>query len=195
MESAMAQPFETAGRALARSLRDHWKLFLAEGIILILLGIAALLLPLLAGLAVTILFGWLFLALGVVGLLTTFSMRHAPGFVWSLLSAIITIALGLGLLIFPGLGLISLTYVLISFFVVEGVVTIMYALEHKRELTQRWGWMLLSGVVDLAVAALILAGLPGSFAWALGLIVGINLLFGGASMVAMALAAREGPIA
>jgi uncharacterized membrane protein HdeD (DUF308 family) len=71
----------------------------------------------------------------------------------------------------------------------------MYALEHKRELTQRWGWMLLSGVVDLAVAALILAGLPGSFAWALGLIVGINLLFGGASMVAMALAAREGPIA
>lgn len=191
----MAQPFETAGRALARSLRDHWKLFLAEGIILILLGIAALLLPLLAGLAVTILFGWLFLALGVVGLLTTFSMRHAPGFVWSLLSAIITIALGLGLLIFPGLGLISLTYVLISFFVVEGVVTIMYALEHKRELTQRWGWMLLSGVVDLAVAALILAGLPGSFAWALGLIVGINLLFGGASMVAMALAAREGPIA
>jgi uncharacterized membrane protein HdeD (DUF308 family) len=195
MESAMAQPFETAGRALARSLRDHWKLFLAEGIILILLGIAALLLPLLAGLAVTILFGWLFLALGVVGLLTTFSMRHAPGFVWSLLSAIITIALGLGLLIFPGLGLISLTYVLIAFFVVEGVVTIMYALEHKRELTQRWGWMLLSGVVDLAVAALILAGLPGSFAWALGLIVGINLLFGGASMVAMALAAREGPIA
>jgi uncharacterized membrane protein HdeD (DUF308 family) len=195
MESAMAQPFETAGRALARSLRDHWKLFLAEGIILILLGIAALLLPLLAGLAVTILFGWLFLALGVVGLLTTFSMRHAPGFVWSLLSAIITIALCLGLLIFPGLGLISLTYVLISFFVVEGVVTIMYALEHKRELTQRWGWMLLSGVVDLAVAALILAGLPGSFAWALGLIVGINLLFGGASMVAMALAAREGPIA
>jgi uncharacterized membrane protein HdeD (DUF308 family) len=131
----------------------------------------------------------------VVGLLTTFSMRHAPGFVWSLLSAIITIALGLGLLIFPGLGLISLTYVLIAFFVVEGVVTIMYALEHKRELTQRWGWMLLSGVVDLAVAALILAGLPGSFAWALGLIVGINLLFGGASMVAMALAAKNARLA
>jgi uncharacterized membrane protein HdeD (DUF308 family) len=191
----MAQPFETAGRALARSLRDHWKLFLAEGIVLILLGLAALLLPLVAGLAVTILFGWLFLALGVVSLLTTFSMRHAPGFVWSLLSAIVTIALGLGLLIFPGIGLISLTYLLIAFFIIEGVVTIMYALEHKRELSQRWGWMLLSGIVDLIVAALILLGLPGSFAWALGLIVGINLLFGGASMVAMAFAAREAPIA
>jgi uncharacterized membrane protein HdeD (DUF308 family) len=191
----MAQPFETAGRAIARSLRDHWKVFLAEGIILILLGVAALLLPLIAGLAVTILFGWLFLALGVVGLLTSFSMRHAPGFVWSLLSAILTIALGLALLIFPGIGLISLTYLLIAFFVVEGIVTIMYALEHKRELTDRWGWMLLSGVVDLIVAALILFGLPGSFAWALGLIVGINLLFGGASMVAMALAAKNARLA
>jgi len=191
----MAQPFETAGRALARSLRDHWKLFLVEGIVLVVLGIAALLLPLIAGLAVAILFGWLFLALGVVGLLTTFSMRHAPGFVWSLLSAILTIALGIALLAFPGIGLISLTYLLIAFFIVEGIVTIMYALEHKRELTQRWGWMLLSGVVDLVVALLILLGLPGSFAWALGVIVGINLLFGGASMLAMALAARDAPLA
>jgi uncharacterized membrane protein HdeD (DUF308 family) len=190
----MAQPFETAGRALARSLRDHWKLFLFEGIVLVLLGIAALLLPLIAGLAVAILFGWLFLALGVVGLLTTFSMRHAPGFVWSLISAILTIAIGIALLVFPGIGLISLTYLLIAFFIVEGIVTIMYALEHKRELTQRWGWMLLSGVVDLFVALLILLGLPGSFTWALGLIVGINLLFGGASMVAMALAARDAPL-
>jgi uncharacterized membrane protein HdeD (DUF308 family) len=191
----MARPFETAGRALARSLRNHWKLFLVEGIVLVLLGIAALLLPLIAGLAVAILFGWLFLALGVVGLLTTFSMRHAPGFVWSLISAILTIALGIALLVFPGLGLISLTYLLIAFFIIEGIVTIMYALEHKRELTQRWGWMLLSGVVDLVVALLILLGLPGSFTWALGLIVGINLLFGGASMVAMALAARDAPLA
>jgi uncharacterized membrane protein HdeD (DUF308 family) len=90
----------------------------------------------------------------------------------------------------PGTGLISLTYLLIAFFVTEGVVTIMYALEHKRELTQRWGWMLLSGVVDLFVAFVILIGLPGSFTWAIGLIVGINLLFGGASMIAMALAAK-----
>jgi uncharacterized membrane protein HdeD (DUF308 family) len=148
------------------------------------------LLPLIAGLAITILFGWLFLLLGAFGLTTTFAMRHAPGFWWSLLSVVITILLGGLLLVFPGIGLISLTYLLIAFFVAEGIVTIMYALEHRRELTQRWGWMLLSGVVDLFVAFIILIGLPGSFAWALGLIVGINLLFGGASMIAMALAAK-----
>ena len=95
------------------------------------------------------------------------------------------------MLVFPGIGLISLTYLLIAFFVAEGIVTIMYALEHRRELTRRWGWMLLSGVVDLFVAFVILIGLPSSFAWALGLLVGVNLLFGGASMIAMALAARS----
>jgi uncharacterized membrane protein HdeD (DUF308 family) len=183
-------PFETAGQALARSLRHHWKLFLAEGIVLMLLGCAALLLPLIAGLAITVLFGWLFLLLGAFGLATTFAMRHAPGFWWSLVSGILTILLGGFLLFFPGIGLISLTYLLIAFFIAEGIVTIMYALEHRRELTQRWGWMLLSGVIDLFVAVIILIGLPGSFAWALGLIVGINLLFGGASMIAMALAAK-----
>ena len=66
----------------------------------------------------------------------------------------------------------------------------MYALEHKKELSGRWGWMLASGIVDLVLAAIIFAGLPGTAAWAIGLLVGINLLFGGISMIAMALHAR-----
>jgi uncharacterized membrane protein HdeD (DUF308 family) len=140
-------------------------LFLAEGILLILLGCAALLLPLVAGLAITILFGWLFLLIGATGLASTFAMRHAPGFWWSLISAILTILLGGLLLFFPGLGLVSLTYLLIAFFVAEGIVTIMYALEHRRDTSRRWGWMLLSGIIDLFVAFIILIGLPGSFAW------------------------------
>jgi uncharacterized membrane protein HdeD (DUF308 family) len=103
---------------------------------------------------------------------------------------VLSILLGGALLILPGPGLVSLTYLLIAFFVAEGIVTIMYALDHRRELSQRWGWLVVSGVVDLFVAFIILMGLPGAVAWALGLIVGINLLFGGASMIAMALAAR-----
>jgi uncharacterized membrane protein HdeD (DUF308 family) len=87
--------------------------------------------------------------------------------------------------------MVTLTYLLIAFFIVEGVATIMFALDHRRELSGRWGWMLTSGVVDLFLAAVILTGLPGAGAWALGLIVGINMLFGGASMIGMALAARS----
>jgi uncharacterized membrane protein HdeD (DUF308 family) len=68
----------------------------------------------------------------------------------------------------------------------------MFALEHKRELSGRWGWMLASGIIDLILAAIIIAGLPGTAAWALGLLVGINLLIGGAALIGMALHARVG---
>ena len=116
--------------------------------------------------------------------------RHAPGFWWSLLSAVVAIAAGVLLLVWPLSGVLTLTLLLIVFFTIEGVLTIMYALEHKKELSGRWGWMLASGIVDLVLAAIILAGLPGTAAWAIGLLVGINLLFGGVSMIAMALHAK-----
>ena len=95
------------------------------------------------------------------------------------------------LLLWPISGTISLTLVLIAFFVVEGIVSIMYAIEHRNQLTGQWGWMLLSGIIDLILAAIIFAGLPGTAVWALGLLVGINMLFGGAALIAMALASRN----
>jgi uncharacterized membrane protein HdeD (DUF308 family) len=186
------ESLDAARAAVGRAIHEHWKLFLFEGIVLVVLGLLAIAVPPLAGLAVTILFGWLFLISGVVGLVTTFMMRHAPGFWWSLASAGLGVLVGGWLLAQPALGLVSLTYVLIAFFIVEGVVSIMYAIEHRRELTGRWGWMLVSGLIDLFLAAIILSGFPGTVAWALGLIVGINLVFGGASMIGMALAARSG---
>jgi uncharacterized membrane protein HdeD (DUF308 family) len=185
-----SQSFDAARDAVTRIVRDHWKLFLIEGIILVILGLLAVAVPMVAGLAVTILFGWLFLISGIVGLFTTFTMRGAPGFWWSLLSGVLAVVVGGWLLVQPELGLVSLTYLLIAFFIIEGVATIMFALEHRAALSGRWAWMLVSGIVDLFLAAVILAGLPGAVAWALGLIVGINMVFGGASMIGMALAAH-----
>jgi uncharacterized membrane protein HdeD (DUF308 family) len=182
-----SQSFDGARDAATRIIRDHWKLSLIEGVIMIVLGFLAIAVPVIAGLAVTILFGWLFLISGIVGLYTTYAMRHAPGFWWSLLSGVLGVVVGLWLLIQPGVGLVSLTYLLIAFFIIEGVATIMFALDHRAALTGRWGWMLTSGIVDLFLAAIILAELPGTVAWALGLIVGINMIFGGASMIGMAL--------
>jgi uncharacterized membrane protein HdeD (DUF308 family) len=177
--------------AVATSLHEHWVFFLVEGIILVILGLAAIVIPRIATLTVEILFGWLFLISGLVGLITSFWMRHAPGFWWSLVSAILGIAVGIVLLSRPLSGVLSLTLVLIAFFVIEGVASIMFALEHKRELSGRWGWMLASGIIDLILAAIILAGLPGTAAWAIGLLVGINMVFGGSALIAMALHARE----
>ncbi len=151
----MNQPnIEQIQRAVAGSLHQHWVMFLVEGIILVVLGLLAIVVPPIATLAVEILFGWLFLISGIMGLITTFWMRQAPGFWWALLSAVLGIGAGIVLLAWPLSGVLSLTLVLIVFFTIEGVATVMYALEHKRELSRRWGWMLASGIVDLILAAI-----------------------------------------
>jgi uncharacterized membrane protein HdeD (DUF308 family) len=178
-------------RDVANALHAHWVLFLVEGVVLLVLGAAAIALPLLATLALTIVFGWLFLVSGVMGLVTTFMMRQVPGFWWSLISAVLGIIVGLLLLASPLSGAISLTILLVVFFIIEGAASIMFALDHKRELSGKWGWMLVSGIVDLVLAAFIFAGLPSTAAWAIGLLVGINMVFGGSALIAMALHARN----
>ena len=177
--------------SVASAVHKHWGLFLTEGIVLVILGMAAILLHAIATLAITLVIGWLFLISGGVGLITTFWMRQAPGFWWALFSAVIGIVAGLLLLARPITGTLSLTLVLVAFFMLEGIATIMYAIDHRGQLSGRWIWMLVSGIVDLILAGIIFAGLPGTAAWALGLLVGINMLFGGTAMIGMALAARN----
>jgi uncharacterized membrane protein HdeD (DUF308 family) len=164
---------------VSAAVREHWKAFLFEGVLLVVLGLAAIIVPPLASLAVTIFLGWMFLVSGVAGLALTFWARQMPGFWWSLISAAR-----------PVQGTLTLTIVVGAYFLAEGVTTIMYALEHRRELSQRWSWLLVAGLMDILIAAIIIAGLPGSALWAVGLLVGINLLFGGATLIGMALAAR-----
>ena len=176
---------------VARSIRQHWLLFVVEGIVLVILGLLAVLLPPLATLGVTIFLGWLFLVSGTMGLIATFWARHAPGFWWSLLSAVLGTAVGLVLLVSPASGAVSLTLVLSVFFAVEGIASVMYALDHRQQLSGRWGFMLFSGLIDLILAAMILIGLPGTAAWAIGLLVGINMIFGGSALIAMGLHARN----
>ena len=94
-------------QALGRTMHEHWVMFLVEGIVLLALGFLAILIPPLATLGITILFGWLFLISGVMGLIATFYARQAPGFWWSLISAVLGIGAGLVLLTSPGSGAIS----------------------------------------------------------------------------------------
>jgi uncharacterized membrane protein HdeD (DUF308 family) len=176
---------------VANALHAHWRLFLTEGIVLLILGVLAIVIPPIATIAVEVLVGWLLLMSGIVGLIATFRMRSAPGFWWSLISAIVGIAAGVVLLRWPLSGALSLTLVLTVFLVLEGIASILFALEHKRELSGRWGMMLFSGVIDLFLAGIIFAGLPGTAAWAIGLLIGINLVFGGSALIAMALHARD----
>jgi len=172
-------------------IHDHWGLFLAEGIVLTLLGLAAIILPLVAGLATTVLLGWLFLIAGIAGLISTLRAKGAPGFTWSILSALAALLAGGALLWDPLQGLVTLTFVLVAFFIFDGVLMIVLALEHRREMFGRWGWLMFNGIIDLVLAGIVISGMPGTLAWALGLLVGIDMIFGGVTLIAMALDARE----
>jgi uncharacterized membrane protein HdeD (DUF308 family) len=188
--SASADQVRQVRDAFAAAVQRHWGLFLFEGIVLLILGVLAVLAPVIASVAATIFFGWILLISGIVGLVTTFRARQAPGFWWALLSDLVAIVAGVVLLWRPLLGTLSLTAVLIAFLFVEGIFTIMYALEHRSGLSGRWGWMLASGIVDVVLAIILFVGLPGTALWALGLLVGINLLFGGWALIMIALHAR-----
>jgi uncharacterized membrane protein HdeD (DUF308 family) len=189
-QDANNQDLNKLQSAMSATVRAHWKAFLIEGILLTILGLAAMIVPPLASLAVTIFLGWMFLISGIAGLALTFWARGMPGFWWSLLSAVLAIGAGVILLAQPIEGTLTLTVVVGVYFLAEGVATIMYALEHRRELSGRWSWLLIAGIVDIVIAGIIISGLPGSALWAIGLLVGINLLFGGTTLIGMALAAR-----
>jgi uncharacterized membrane protein HdeD (DUF308 family) len=188
----MNQPYdaEQVRAALGETVRHHWGWFLFEGILLVILGFAAILLPGAASLAATVFFGWLLLLSGIIGLISSVRARRAPGYIWSLLSALLGIVAGALLLWRPIQGVFFLTAVLIAFLIAEGVISLFYALEHRKGLSGSWGWMLASGVLDIVLGLILLLGLPGTAVWALGLLLGINLLFGGWALIMMALSAR-----
>lgn len=191
-----ATPFtdtRQVARVGATPMRDHWMMFFAEGALLLILGVIAITVPLFATLGLTIILGWVFLISGIMGMVSTFWARHAPGFRWSLISALLAVGVGVALLAWPLNGAVSLTLLLGVFCAVEGLATLLYAFDHRRQLSGRSGWMFGSGILDVILAAVILVGLPQTAAWALGFVVGIKMIFGGLALVLMSLHARAAP--
>jgi uncharacterized membrane protein HdeD (DUF308 family) len=178
-------------RAIKDTVRLHWQLFLAQGVIMLVLGVLAVIWPGISTIAVDVYVGWLFLLSGIVGLVTMFLAQNVQAFLWMLLTAALSLFVGVILLWHPAEGAVSLTLVLTAFFVVEGVFQIAASLAYRDVFPGQWGWMLASGIADLILAALIIAGWPGTATWALGLIVGVNLITSGAAIIMVALAGRE----
>jgi uncharacterized membrane protein HdeD (DUF308 family) len=186
--SDMTDP-ESLRRQLASTIHSHWKLFLAQGIVMMVFGLLAVAEPNIATVAVSIFVGWLFFVGGIFRALSVWQARRMPGFAWSMVTAVLAILLGLILVLRPLTGVLTLTMVLVAFFIVEGVSSIVGAIQHRQHL-RSWGWVLFSGIIDLLLAYLIWLGWPSSADWAIGLLVGINMLFFGLSLVMTALAAR-----
>ena len=176
--------------ALKESLKTHWKLFLFQGVVMVILGILAVAWPVVATVAVDIYVGWLFLISGIISLVAMFSARDIPAFLWTLLTAALATAAGVLLLWKPVEGAVSLTIVLTAFFIAEGIFQIAGAFAYRDAIPGSWAWMVVSGICDLILAAVLVMSWPLSAAWALGLLAGINLITSGAAIVVTAIEAR-----
>ena len=181
---------ESIRSAVAQAIHAHWKLFLLQGVVMIVLGFTAMAVPLVSTLAAEILIGWLLIVGGLVRIVTLPRSKSTPGFWWSLIAAVVVSLLGVMLIAQPLPGVLTLTAMLIGLFIFEGLVAVFMAFELRKHL-QHWGWTLIKGVVDLALAGMIWSGWPGSAAWAIGLLVGVNMFFFGCSLAMTAIAARN----
>jgi uncharacterized membrane protein HdeD (DUF308 family) len=182
---------EDVAAEVRNAVRRHWGLFLVQGLVMLVLGLLALARPMIATLAVEIFAAWLFLIGGVVGLAGVFTAWKTPGFIWSLIRAIMAIVIGILLLWRPIAGVLTLTLLLAAFFAAEGVAHIIAAINQRAALPGSWAWVLVSGIIDLVLAAIIISGWPGTAAWVLGLLVGVNLIMSGVALVVTALACRR----
>jgi uncharacterized membrane protein HdeD (DUF308 family) len=181
-----------APRSVQDALRAHWKLFLFQGVVMVILGILAVAAPAYASVAVDFYVGWLFLLSGLVGIVAMFSAGNVSSFLWTFVTALLSIAVGVMLLWNPAEGTISLTMVLTAFLIFEGIAQTALSFSYRDVIPGSWGWMLASGLSDLLLAAIIIWAWPTSAAWTLGLVVGVNLITSGAAVAMMAVAGRDG---
>jgi len=171
---------------IPRLVQLHWRRFLLQGAIMIGLGILAVALPVATTLAVELLIGWLFVIAGVWRVVSLALSSRMPGFGWSLAMALISVLLGILLLTMPLAGMLTLTMLLAAFLVLEACGKIFFALDLRRH-TRHWVWILASGMLNVLLAGLIFAGWPSTAAWAIGLVVAINMIAFGAAMVMISL--------
>jgi uncharacterized membrane protein HdeD (DUF308 family) len=155
-----------------------------EALLFILLGAVAIAVPQFFTIGLEILVGSLFLIAGIVQLIRIFQSTSSSGFWSSLISPFLNMVIGCLFLFFPAVGIFSLTYLLIAYFLFDGCGKMYFAFQLKSY--ERWGWIMVSGILSLLLAGLILTGLPGTAIWAIGLLIGINMLFFGFSLFALA---------
>jgi uncharacterized membrane protein HdeD (DUF308 family) len=159
------------------------------GVLLIVFGMVALGAPFYAAVAVNALVAWLIVLAGVVHLMLAFRAHGAGSMVWKLLVGIAYVCFGVYLIMRPAIGVASLTLVLASLFLLEGVLDIvLYA---KMRPLHGSNWVLLDGIVSLLLGGMIYMQWPSSSGWAIGTLVGVSLIFSGVARVMMSLTVRK----
>lgn len=155
------------------------------GILLIVLGIASLILPQVSTLVTETWIALILASSGVAKLVYAFQTREQGGFIWKLLLGTLYIATGAMLFFYPLTGVLTLTLLLGSFLLTEGVFNLILAFRLRPQ--QNWTWVLVDGIVTLVLGAMIWFQFPFNAPWLIGTLVGVSILFSGISRLGLSL--------
>lgn len=178
----------STGHDEGSSLENEWRTLAIAGVAIGLIGLLAMAIPMVTGLSMTIALGVLLIAGGIVHGVHAFAGRGWRGGIWQTALAVVSVIAGIAVLAAPAVALVTLTLALVAYLAVDGVAELAAAMRMAGAPGRTS--IAVSGVVSIALAALLWVGFPATAAWAIGLLVGINLLVTGLSMVAVAMAAR-----
>lgn len=170
-------------------VKENHTWFMVLGVVMVLLGIAAIVFPSVATLAVELFIGWILVFSGVAGIVNAFHVSKWAGFLFSMFGALLALGVGIILLLFPLSGILSLTLLVAAFLIASGLLRIFLAFRLRP--LDHWGWHLFGGMLALVLAGLILSQLPEAAAWIIGLLIGVDLIFSGWTLIMLAASARR----
>ena len=171
-------------QAISAAVAENRGWFIALGILLVILGVVAIAAPQVMTVATKIFIGWLFLIAGIGQVIHAFMAQDWKAFLINLLIGVLYAIIGVWLAFFPITGIIALTILLAATFVVDGIFKFVMGLQLRP--ADGWVWLLFSGTIAILAGLLIFLGLPSTAGWAIGLIVGINLLMSGIAFIMVA---------
>lgn len=157
------------------------KWFRGVGIALLIIGILAVMLPYIATMTVQMLVAVILILSGILHIAHAFTVRKWRNITWELLFAVLFLFTGLLFVAYPMSGAFALTMMLGLFFLVLGIFQIFSAMAWRQR--PGWGWLLTGGALSIILGIIVITGLPGTALWSIGLILGIDLIFSGFTLI------------
>lgn len=159
------------------------------GILLIVFGMLAIGSPFLVAVAVSAVIAWLIILAGVVHLILALHVHRAGSLIWKLLVGLAYLFFGMYLLIHPVLSVASLTLVLATLFLIEGILDVILFFQMRS--MRGSGWVLGDGIITLLLGLFIYLQWPSSSSWAIGTLVGVSMIISGVTRVMLSLSVRK----
>ena len=180
----MSMSLEFAAQAMREAMREtvkrHSLWYLLQGGLMVLGGIIALFYPILSSFAVVLFLGWVLIITGIIQGISLIGAQNVPHFWLQLVSVVLSVIVGVLFLRHPGEGLLTLTLLLIVFFMIEGISKLIFALTIRP--FPNWGWVMASGIIGILLSFYLWSSLPITAIWLLGVLLGIQLICEGAAL-------------